>query len=53
MNSKKAKVLLNQGRSIYADLINGDRNRIIRIGSKYCQTLSGRKINLSNVLDFN
>jgi hypothetical protein len=52
MKTKEAKVLLNQGRTIYADLSNGQRHRIIGIGSKYCRSINGREINLSNIINF-
>jgi hypothetical protein len=42
-----------QGKAVYADLNNGQRHRIIRIEAKYCYSISGRKINLTSVLEFN
>jgi hypothetical protein len=53
MNQQRAKDLLYRGRAVYADLNNGQRHRIIRFEPKYCYSISGRKINLTSVLDFN
>jgi hypothetical protein len=53
MNHQRAKDLLYRGRAVYADLNNGHRHRIITIGLKYCHSISGRKINLTSVLEFN